>query len=139
MTRRRSRASSPGSQGPKAQTPSRTSSAVEPGYSVRYAIFEGRAGVFFPTGSDRGSRRRGYPSAPPATYEPPVERVLTTATYELARDLAHELKREHAGKVAVHIEQIETSLPPRRPRQLSMAELADDWPTALPPRRWMGE
>lgn len=138
MTRRReprrAKSASAGAQGPAPQT-----AVAEPAYRVRYAIFEGRGGVFHPAGKSRGDKRRGFPTQPPPPYEPPVERVLTTATYGLARDLVRELRLEHGEAVVVHVEPIETTLPPRRPRQTSMADLADDWPSAPPARRWMGE
>lgn len=94
-------------------------------YRVRAAVFNSRGAVYYPSGHDSGSRRRGFPISAPPRYQPPVERVYRTASLKLARELVRELRLEHGERVAIHVEPIETAPAEPRPRQTS---LADDWP-----------
>ena len=109
------------------------------GWRVRAAIFQRRHGgaVFFPSGHDAGSRKRGFPTSPPPNYRPPEERIFEAATLKLARQKADELRLEHgADKVAIHIEPIEKTPAAPRPKQTSLANLGD-WPRGWPSRgRW---
>jgi hypothetical protein len=125
---------------PSVPSPAPQAEVATGDWRVRYAIFRGKSGLYHPSGSDRGNRRRGYPSAPPPTFQPPVEMVRTAATLKLARDIARELRQTHGPDVvAIHIEKIELTPAPARPRQLSLADIGDDWQRLPPRREWMGE
>lgn len=128
MTRKRS---------PAPEAPAPKAPVTEPGYRVRLSVFKVKgAAVFYPSGSDPGCKRRGYPTKPLPAYRPPVEEVRTTSTFEQARGLVRELRLEHGEDVVIHVERIETALPAPRPKQLSLADLADDRPRGWPQQRW---
>ena len=95
------------------------------GFRVRYAIFKGRAGVYYPSGHDAGSKKRGFPTVPPPRYEPPREQSRLVGSVELARDLVRELRLEHGEQVVVHVEPVDAAATEPRPQQTS---LADGWP-----------
>lgn len=106
-------------------------------YIVRYAIFRRRGGgaVYHAAGSDKGSRRHGYPSVPPPPYRAPREETRTVSSYAQARQLAKELKLEHGERIAVTVERLETEKAAKRPTQLDLGDVGNDWPH-LRPARW---
>lgn len=106
-------------------------------YVVRFAIFRRKNGgdVFYPSGKETGSKRRGFPSQPPPPYRAPKEETRAVSSYAQARQLVRELRLEHGEQLAVTVERVETAKPAPKPRQGSLAELGDDWPH-LRPARW---
>lgn len=113
---------------------------ITTGWRVRFAIFKGKSGLFYPSGKDPGSRKHGYPSLPPKAFRPPVEEVRTAATLKLARAIVRELRDLHGPDVvAIHVEKVERVPAPPRPQQMSLADVGGDWPSLPPRRAWMGE
>ena len=96
------------------------------GFRVRAAVFRGHGRVYHPAGHDNGSRRRGFPIAPPPLYKPPKEQTWTVKTLEAARDLARDLRLRHGDNIAVAIEPVDPPAAAPRPRQTSLASLWEE-------------